>query len=121
MLKRRAESLERERERAGLAAFGEVAGGGFDGGRFGEFLGAAGAEFGEAAGAGEDGRFEGADGGVVALQGVVEGATDFFEVFGERDHAVVELAAEEADFLGISRNRFLAPAVSGGFEEGDEG
>ena len=102
-------------------AFGEVAGRGFDGGRLGEFFGAAGAEFGEAAGAGEDRRFEGADGGVVALQGVVEGAADFFEVFGERDHAIVELAAEEADFFGVFRNRFLAPAVSGGFEQGDEG
>lgn len=103
-----------------LSAFGEVAGGGFDGVGGGEFLGAASAEFGEAAGAGENRGFEGADGGVVTFQGVVEGAADFFEVFGEGDHAVVELAAEEADFLGVFRNGFLAPAVGGGFEEGDE-
>ena len=57
---------------------------------------------------------------VVAFHGGVEAAADFVEVVGETHDAVVELAAEGADFVGVFRDGFLAPAEGGGFEEGDE-
>lgn len=42
-------------------------------------------------------------------------------MIGEGRDAVVELAAEGADFVGVFGHRFLAPTVGGGFEKGDEG
>lgn len=113
-------TASREREPYGSGSFGEVAEAGFDGGGRREVFGAFGAEFGEFAGSGEDGGFEGADGGVVAFDGGFEAAADFLQVIGEVGGAIVEVAAEAGDFVGVFGDGFLAPAVGGGFEEGDE-
>ncbi len=42
-------------------------------------------------------------------------------MIGKGGEAVVELATEGGDFFGVLRDSLLAPAVGGGFEEGDQG
>lgn len=99
---------------------GDVAGGGLDAGGGGEILCAFGAEFGEFAGAGQQHLLEGADRFVVMAAGGVEALAHTREMFSKGGDAIVEFAAERADFFGVFRQRFLPPTVSGSFQQGDE-
>ena len=42
-------------------------------------------------------------------------------MIGEHRDAVVEFSGLQGDLFGVARSGLLAPAVVGGFEQGDEG
>ena len=77
-----------------------------------EVLAAVDAELSHAARLGQHARLEGADGGVVVLDGAAERTAQASQVLDEGAEPVVHLARERQDVARVLRQRLLSPALS---------
>src|SRR5262245_41248747 len=86
-----------------------------------DLLAGRGAEVAEAPRRGQHARFHRSHEGVVRVDGAAECRPDRVEVAGQGAQAIVELAAELADALGVGRDLLLPPSVRDGAQQRDQG